>query len=85
MIIRKFIGPDMFDWILHCVADVCTLPSALLVSCDFCCEVSLESHSMFGQYAVVFIFKPDFKLTSFNWFLNVLFMKLIVENTCSHR
>ena len=29
---QKCNGPDMFSWIRHCVAEVCALPSALLVS-----------------------------------------------------
>ena len=31
MIFQKCIGPDMFSWIRHYVAEVCALPSALLV------------------------------------------------------
>ena len=31
MIFQKCIGPDMFSWIRHCMAEVYTLPSALLV------------------------------------------------------
>ena len=30
-IFQKFIGPDMFFWVRHCVAVVCALQSALLV------------------------------------------------------
>ena len=30
VIFQKCIGPDMFYWIRHCVAEVCALPSALL-------------------------------------------------------
>ena len=31
MISQKVIGPDMFSWIRHYVAEVCALPSGLLV------------------------------------------------------
>ena len=31
MIFQKYIRPDMFSWIRHYVAEVCALPSALLV------------------------------------------------------
>ena len=31
MIFQKCIGPDMFSWIRYCVAEVCALPSDLLV------------------------------------------------------
>ena len=45
MIFLKCIGPDMFSWIRHYVAEVCALPSALLVAfvfekkCAFCDEL----------------------------------------------
>ena len=32
MIFEKCSGPDMFSWLRHCVAEVCALPSALLVA-----------------------------------------------------
>ena len=31
-----FVGPDMFNWIRHCAAEVCAQPSALLVLKSFC-------------------------------------------------
>ena len=37
MIFQKCIGPNMFSWIRHYVAEVCALPSALLVISVYIC------------------------------------------------
>ena len=36
MLFQKCIGPDMFSWIRHDVAEVCAPPSILLVGIVFC-------------------------------------------------
>ena len=35
-IFQRCVEPDMFSWIRHCVAEVCALPSALLVPDALC-------------------------------------------------
>ena len=40
MIFEKCIGPDMFSWIRHYVAEVCAPPSALLV---FLCSATVSN------------------------------------------
>ena len=53
MIFQKCIGPDMFFWIRHCVAEVCTLPSALLlqvVNVNFCGSLKFSQYLCFASW-----------------------------------
>ena len=51
-IFPKCIGPDMFSWIKHCVAEVCALPSALQVKSAFVvCSPSIPFLTSSGHTA----------------------------------
>ena len=48
---QKCIGPDMFSWIRHYMAEVCALPSALLV-------VSVSFQYLLSKAPCIYVFEP---------------------------